>query len=222
MSIGIRSQTVLLLLAVGLATSLAHRASANPSPFYMGGDISLESVMQGQYAPDPPFPPVPRAHFFDNGVEKPMDRIMYDHGANLFRLRIFVNPATDYIYNGANPNYGAIQSQAYDIALAQQIKANCPNAKIMLDFHYSDTWADPGKQFIPAAWATPTQTLAQLETTVQNYTQTTLAAFKTAGVMPDIVQLGNETTGGLLWPTGELSSGTTAQKTQAGRPMGGF
>jgi arabinogalactan endo-1,4-beta-galactosidase len=212
MGVGNRNLRVLLLLALGLATSLSRRASANPSPFYMGGDISLESYMQGQF-PNNGSPVTPRAHFFDNVngalVEKPMDTIMYDHGANLFRLRVFVNPQINYTSSGSVANFGAIQSNAYDIALAQQIKADCPNAKIVLDFHYSDTWADPGKQFkpqnlgggIPASdWRS--QDLPTLNTTVRNYTRDTLTAFQSAGVMPDIVQIGNETTGGMLWQTG--------------------
>jgi arabinogalactan endo-1,4-beta-galactosidase len=184
-----RRRWFFLLVAFLLASAML-ATPAPADPFYMGADISLETFMQQQ-----------NVVFTDNGVANPMEKILYDHGANLFRLRIFVNPQTIY----SNTNFGAIQSEAYDIALAQQIKANAPTAKIVLDFHYSDTWADPGKQTLPAAWATPTQTLEQLETTVQAYTTSTLQAFKNAGVMPDIVQLGNETTGGIMWPTGRLA-----------------
>jgi arabinogalactan endo-1,4-beta-galactosidase len=204
MRIGIRDRTVLLLLALWLTTNLIQQASANPSPFYMGGDISLESYMQGQF----PTVASPRARFFDNGVEKPMDRIMYDHGANMFRLRVFVNPQVNYT-TGAGGNIGAIQTNAYDIALAQQIKTNCPNAKIMLDFHYSDTWADPGRQNKPQnlGGGNPASDwrnldLPTLNETVREYTRDTLLAFQDAGVMPDVVQIGNETTGGMLWQTG--------------------
>ena len=122
---------------------------------------------------------------------------------NMFRLRIFVNPQTSY----TNSNSGAIQTQAYDIALAQQIRTNDPGAKILLDFHYSDTWADPGHQAKPSTWSSVT-TLSQLESSVQSYTTSTLTAFKTAGVLPDMVQIGNETTNGMLWQTG--SSGSSA------------
>jgi hypothetical protein len=92
-------------------------------------------------------------------VAAPLDQILYNHGDNLFRLRIFVNPQTTYTTSSS----GAMQTQAYDIALAQQIKANDPNARFLLDFHYSDTWADPGHQSLPAAWAG--QSLAQLQST---------------------------------------------------------
>jgi arabinogalactan endo-1,4-beta-galactosidase len=150
----------------------------------MGVDTSLTTFMQQQ-----------NVTFTDNGVAKPLDQLLYDRGANLFRLRLFVNPQTTY----TNQNFGAIQSQAYDIALAQQIKAQAPNAKLLLDFQYSDTWADPGQQSKPSAWAN--LSFAQLQSTVQTYTQGTLLAFKNAGVMPDMVQVGNEISTGMLWGT---------------------
>ncbi len=158
----------------------------------MGADVSLATFMQQQ-----------GVEFFDGGVAKPVDQLLYDRGANLFRLRIFVNPETTYTDSGPNPNYGAIQSLAYDLALAQQIKSHAPNAKLLLDFHYSDTWADPGKQFKPAAWTS--LSLSQLQTQVQTYTHDTLMAFKDAGVMPDMVQVGNEISNGMLWNTGSIN-----------------
>ncbi len=133
-----------------------------------------------------------------NGVAGTADQILYNHGDNLFRLRIFVNPNTNY-----SATDGAIQTTAYDIALAQQIKADDPSAKFELDFHYSDTWADPGHQTIPAAWSG--QSLSTMESTVQSYTTTTLHSFQAAGVTPDIVQVGNEINSGMLWPTGQLT-----------------
>ena len=107
---------------------------------------------------------------------------------------------------------GAFQTTDYDIALAQQIKSRAPDAKILLDFHYSNTWADPGHQTKPGAisgglqWGSAT-TQAQLNSDVQTYTHDTLMAFKNAGVMPDMVQIGNETTNGMLWQTGTIGQG---------------
>lgn len=192
----------LFLLSALLSAPFVQNVAADP--FYMGADISLTTFMQQQ-----------NVTFTDDGVSKPLDQLLYDRGANLFRLRLFVNPQSTY----TNQNAGAIQSQAYDIALAQQIKLHAPNAKLLLDFQYSDTWADPGHQTKPAAWANLNFT--QLETTVQSYTQNTLQAFKDAGVMPDMVQLGNEISSGMLWGTASAPAGgklvfsgsTTAQRT---------
>jgi arabinogalactan endo-1,4-beta-galactosidase len=173
-----------VFLLVSLLSSVGVLPSAAGNPFYMGTDISLTTFMQQQ-----------NVSFVNNGVPKPVDQLLYDRGANLFRLRLFVNPQTTY----TNQNFGAIQSQSYDIALAQQIKAHAPNAKLLLDFQYSDTWADPGHQTKPAVWASLSFT--QLQSTIQSYTQNTLLAFKDAGVMPDMVQLGNEISSGMLWGT---------------------
>ena len=197
-------------LAAAAAAPLLVAGFARAGPFFMGSDVSLETFMQQQ-----------GVVFTDNGVAAPADQILYDNGDNLFRLRLFVNPYTNY---NTDDNYGAIQTTAYDIALAQQIKADDPSAKFELDFHYSDTWADPNHQYIPAAWAGETN--AQLNTSIYNYTLNTLDSFKSAGVMPDIVQVGNEINDGILfYPqssttqmptvgyTGAISfSGTTAQQ----------
>ena len=73
----------------------------------------------------------------------------------------------------------------------------------MIDFHYSDTWADPGHQTKPAAWAT--QDFATLQTSVYNHTYSVLSSLKSNGVIPDWVQIGNETNDGMLWPDGRAS-----------------
>ncbi|HTQ40161.1 MAG TPA: glycosyl hydrolase 53 family protein [Pirellulales bacterium] len=192
---GTRTRIVWRLFLCSALCAFANAAFA-AYPFYTGADISLETFMQQE-----------GVKFTDNSsgtpVQLPMDQIMYDAGANLFRLRIFVNPATTY----TNSNAGAIQTTSYDIALAQQIKTDDPDAKLLLDFHYSDTWADPGHQAKPSAWSSDAS-LSTLESDVTIYTESTLNSFYSSGVMPNIVQIGNETTDGMLWQTG--SSGAAA------------
>jgi arabinogalactan endo-1,4-beta-galactosidase len=199
-----RRQAIYYCIAAAASAHISAQF-AQADPFYLGSDVSLLPTIEqlsGSPAGGASGP------FKDGGVTRPGEQILVNHGDNIFRIRIFVNPQTTY----ATSNSGALQTTAYDIALAQRLKAT--GAKVMLDFHYSDTWADPGHQTLPAAWASPAQSLTQLESTVQSYTTTTLQAFKTAGVMPDIVQLGNETTNGLLWNTGKLSfSGTNGGST---------
>ena len=126
--------------------------------------------------------------FRDGGVTKPCLQILKDHGYNWVRLRIFVHP-TDL------PN-----NLPYTLALAKRAKQM--GYKFLLDFHYSDTWADPGKQFIPVAWQSESH--AELVLSVFAYTRDTMAAFRDAGVLPDMVQIGNEITNGMLWPDGKL------------------
>ncbi len=179
-------------LLAGVTFNLASPAVA--APFYTGGDISLSPFLEGR-----------GAVYRDGGTVRPIENILVDRGANLFRLRLFVNPSLNY---DAPSNRGAIQNLQYTIAQAQRVKAS--GAKFMLALHLSDTWADPGAQQTPAAWSG--QSLSQLTQTVRTYTVDTLNAFKSAGVMPDMVQIGNETTSGMLWPRGQLNfNGTTAQ-----------
>lgn len=128
------------------------------------------------------------AVFKDNGKPEPGLQILKDHGYNWIRLRIFNQPTE-------LPN-----DLPYTIAEAQAAKKL--GFKFLLDFHYSDTWADPGKQFIPKAWEGETH--QQLVQSVFEYTRDTIAAFRDAGVLPNMVQIGNEITHGMLWPDGKL------------------
>lgn len=130
--------------------------------------------------------------FKDGGVEKPGLQIFKDHGYNWVRLRLFHTPSN---HPRPLPN-----DLAYTIAAAKDAKAL--GLKFLLNYHYSDTWADPGKQFIPKAWET--LDAAGLEQAVHDYTRDTIRAFREAGVMPDMVQVGNEITPGMLWPHGKL------------------
>lgn len=126
--------------------------------------------------------------FKDNGKAEPALQIFRNHGYNWIRLRLFHTPTN-------LPN-----NLDYTIAMAKEARAL--HYKFLLDFHYSDTWADPQKQFIPAAWVGKTH--RQLVRAVFEYSRDTIVAFREAGVMPDMVQIGNEVSAGMLWPDGKL------------------
>lgn len=129
--------------------------------------------------------------FFDEGKIGDAIQIMRKYGANCFRLRLFVNPTyTDVVVNDL----------PYTIELAKRIKKS--GAKLLLDFHYSDTWADPGKQFKPEAWRN--LEFEELVEKVYSYTYDCIRTMKDEGALPDIVQPGNEVTNGMLWPDGKL------------------
>jgi arabinogalactan endo-1,4-beta-galactosidase len=121
--------------------------------------------------------------------------IMKTAGANYVRMRLWVNPPAGY------------SDLATDLALAKQVRA--AGMKIYLDIMYSDFWADPTKQNIPAAWQG--QDLAQLTATVKSYTQQVISAFAQQGTPVDMASIGNEIRNGILWPIGEINcaSGTT-------------
>ncbi len=128
------------------------------------------------------------AVFKDGGEAKPALQIFQEHGFNWVRLRLFHSPTN-------LPN-----NLEYTLASAREAKRL--GFKLLLDFHYSDSWADPAKQWPPKAWAGMTHT--QLVAAVFEYTRDTLRALDAAGAMPDMAQPGNEITPGLLWPDGKL------------------
>jgi arabinogalactan endo-1,4-beta-galactosidase len=126
--------------------------------------------------------------FKDRGEAKSGLQIFKDHGYNWIRLRLFHTPTR-------LPN-----DLEYTIALAKE--ANKLGFKFLLNYHYSDTWADPGKQYIPKAWEGMSHD--ELVDAVFEYTRDTIIAFRDAGVMPEMVQPGNEIINGMLWPDGKL------------------
>ena len=128
--------------------------------------------------------------FKDSNEVRPGLEIFKDHGYNWIRLRLFHTPTR-------LPN-----NLEYTIALAQDAKKL--GYKFLLNYHYSDTWADPGKQYIPKAWEGKSH--QELVEAVFEYTRDTIVAFRAAGVMPDMVQPGNEIINGMLWPDGRLPS----------------
>jgi arabinogalactan endo-1,4-beta-galactosidase len=135
-----------------------------------------------------------------DGVEKSMFALLKNHGFNYIRLRTFVEPYADYGYATGFGNWCEAKAEAYNdkahiIEMAQQVKA--AGMKLLLDFHYSDTWADPSKQVIPEAWRS-INTIDDLAQTVDDYTFNVLSEMQSAGVLPDMVQIGNEITPGLL------------------------
>lgn len=152
----------------------------NPNLFAIGADVS--HIPQDEAGG--------RTRFVDtDGTQKDILAILKNHGFNFIRLRTFVDPtATD-----------GYSSQGYcdlthTIAMAKRVKQACMG--FLLDFHYSDNWADPGKQCIPVAWQG--MNLTQMTQQVHDYTYNSIKALVDAGVRPDIVQVGNEITPGML------------------------
>lgn len=112
--------------------------------------------------------------------------VLADHGMNWARLKVWVNPADGY------------NNKTRVLEMAKRIKAL--RMGLLVDFHYSDSWADPGKQVKPAAWSR--HSLAQLEQAVYDHTYDVLNALKAQGTTADMVQVGNEINPGMLLPEG--------------------
>ncbi|KAI0650511.1 arabinogalactan endo-1,4-beta-galactosidase [Trametes meyenii] len=142
---------------------------------YKGADISSLVVVENS-----------GVRYTDGGKVTPFETIIRNHGANTVRIRIWT--AGDY-----NLQYG--------LALAKRVKA--AGHTLVVDLHYSDTWADPGKQAIPSGWPTD---LDGLNTQIWQYTKDVVQAFSNQGTPIDILQVGNEINNGLLWPVGQISA----------------
>jgi beta-galactosidase len=134
--------------------------------------------------------------FSDNGVQKDAIEILKDHGMNYIRLRLFHTPSND---SGYSPKKGFCDLP-HTLAMAKRIKA--AGLKWLLDFHYSDYWADPGKQYKPLAWKDLPFNL--LRDSLYAYTKAVMLALKAQGTLPDMVQIGNEVNHGILWPDGNI------------------
>lgn len=147
--------------------------------------------------------------FTDKGVQKDAIQILKDHGFNYVRLRIFNDPARD---SGYSPKQGFCDLP-HTLAMAKRVKA--AGMKLLLDFHYSDYWADPEKQYKPAAWRG--QSFPQLKNSLSAYTKSVIKALKDQGTSPDMVQIGNEINHGIVWPEGHVSNlDSLAQLIKAG------
>ena len=137
--------------------------------------------------------------------------ILQRRGVTCVRLRLFTSSAAQA---QADP-YNRINNLDYTVPLAARVKQ--AGLKFLLDFHYSDTWADPGKQTKPMAWTNLSFT--ELEQRMVEYNSNCIASFKGGGAMPDYVQVGNEITSGLLWPDGRVGGAyeNPTQWSQLGR-----
>ena len=124
---------------------------------------------------------------YEDGMQADALKILHDHGLNYARIRVWVNSPDGY--------HGKKQL----LEMAKRLKEN--KIKLLVDFHYSDSWADPGKQPKPAAWEK--LDFEGLKKALYDYTFDICNSLKKQGTPPDMVQIGNEVTNGMLWPDGE-------------------
>ncbi|TGE29178.1 glycosyl hydrolase 53 family protein [Hymenobacter metallicola] len=180
-----------LLVGVMLGASAWFSPAAWAQTFAKGGDVSwLQQMEANGYK-----------FYNEQGVEQDCFQILKDKGINSIRLRVWVNPSmVDWVNGHCSP--------AEVVQMATRAKSL--GFRLMIDFHYSDSWADPGQQTKPAAWAT--HSFAQLQQDVYDHTYSVMSALKANGVTPEWVQVGNEIPNGLLWPEG--STANFAQLTQ--------
>lgn len=158
---------------------------------YVGGDISLLTQYEDHGA---------KYNDHDGNAISEMLPFFSEQGLNAMRVRLFVDPSKAPSTEIAE---GVCQDLDYVKALGKRIKDQ--GFALMLDFHYSDSWADPVKQYTPAAWEDLTDD--ELYTKIYDYTKESLQAMVDAGATPDMVQIGNEISYGILW--GKRATGST-------------
>lgn len=149
------------------------------SKFVKGADVSWITEMEA----------AGKKFYTTTGIEKDGMQVLKELGINTIRLRVWVNPSNNW-------------NSTADV-VAKAVRAKNLGFLILLNFHYSDSWADPGQQTKPLTWVN--QNITQLQTSVYNHTFNTLIALKAAGITPQWVQVGNETNDGMLWPEGKAS-----------------
>ena len=182
-TISVFQRIVLLLLFIS-STTIALAQKKNKLAFAKGADVSWLPQMEAT-----------GYRFYDtDGKEKDCLQLLKERGMNTIRLRVFVNPSQDKASGHC--------SKEETVAMA--LRAQKAKMRIMIDFHYSDTWADPAKQAKPAAWAN--LSFDALQNKVYEHTFDVLTALKKAGVTPEWVQVGNEIPGGMLWPDGSTNN----------------
>lgn len=163
------------LLLAWLAGGCAARTQ---KPFATGVDLSMLNHLQQHGV----------VYTQDGQPADPLE-LFREAGVTWARLRLFVDP---------DGQEGRVNSLPYTLAMAKRAKA--AGFRLLLDFHYSDQWADPEHQRMPRRWEG--RSLPQLAYAVRQYTRTVLSTFAEHGVSPEMVQVGNECRNGILWPVG--------------------
>jgi arabinogalactan endo-1,4-beta-galactosidase len=163
----------------GASSSSSSGGTTFTASYYIGADITSVQAAEANGAT------------YSDGTKKDIFQLLKDHGFNYIRLRTFVDPKAADGYDKVN-GYADL---AHTITFGQRIKA--AGMGFLLDFHYSDNWADPGKQCVPVAWQGYT-TIAELATAVHDYMEDAITQLIAGGARPDMVQVGNEITPGML------------------------
>ncbi|HET9130754.1 MAG TPA: glycosyl hydrolase 53 family protein, partial [Terriglobia bacterium] len=175
---------VLSLLAAAFLSASAQNTT--PLEFIVGADISGVQAAEAR-----------GVHYSDKGEQKDILVILKDHGFNTIRLRVFNDPTKPTPRDRAYSLQGFCDLP-HTVEMAKRVKAM--GMKLLIDFHYSDSWADPGKQFTPSAWAN--LSFDNLVATMHDWTKDAITQLRDAGAEPDMVQIGNEITPGMMTDRG--------------------
>lgn len=182
-------KAIIIIIFSGVAlTTACKKSDAGP-----GGNLNTDSSFFAKGADVSWLTQMEAANYTfsnSNGTQQDCLQILKDLGMNAIRLRAWVNPPDGWC-------------NTKDV-VAKAIRAKNLGFKIMIDFHYSDSWADPGKQPKPLGWQN--ENFSDLQSSVHDYTFHVLDTLKSNGITPQWVQIGNETNDGMLWEDGRAST----------------
>lgn len=176
---GILGLTLAASLLLGSCKPAPNKQEPDPDTFARGADVSWLTEMEA----------AGRKFYDAEGRESECMELLRDLGMNALRLRVWVNPADGWC-NTAD-------------LMVKARRAHKLGMRLMVDFHYSDSWADPGKQHKPTAWGD--LSFEQLRDALARHTREVLQALRAEGIEPEWVQVGNETGNGMLWEDGKAS-----------------
>ncbi len=175
-----KTKEIFLSLVVVISVKCSDKNQKDSEPFFAkGADIGWLTQMEASGI----------KFYNSSGTEQDCIQILKDKGINSIRLRAWVHPTDGW-------------NNTIDV-VAKAKRAKNLGMKIMIDFHYSDSWADPGKQPKPLAWAN--LSFDSLKTSLYNYTKGVMDTLIQNEIFPDWVQVGNETNNGMLWEDGRAS-----------------
>ena len=140
--------------------------------------------------------------FYHQGVQKDLLQILRDCGFNAIRIKVWNDPGNSCCFPADQSDPAGYNNPAHVLELA--IRAKAMGFRIMIDFHYSDWWADPGKQHTPHEWEG--QDVNQLRSSLYNFTHHVLSILGGNGITPEWVQIGNEISNGMVWPVGSTDN----------------
>ena len=142
------------------------------------------------------------ARFYHANVQKDLLQILKDCGLNAIRIKVWNDPGNPRCFPANQSDPAGYNNPAHVLELA--VRAMNLGFRIMIDFHYSDWWADPGKQYSPHEWEG--QDINQLRSSLYSFTYKVLGTLKENGLVPEWVQVGNEITNGMVWPVGSTDN----------------
>lgn len=175
---------ILAIVMISFAFTLSAQSNSKKQKFAKGADVSWLPQMEA----------TGYKFYNEKGKSEDCIDILKAHGINSIRLRTFVNPSDDKASGHC--------SKEETIAMA--LRAKKAGMRVMIDFHYSDTWADPAKQGKPKAWEG--LNFEQLKQALYDYTFDVISSLRKAGVTPEWVQVGNEIPTGMVYPEGHTDN----------------